>query len=84
MLSFADAVAHSLWGVDTVEFGQRNSLNHIETLAGSIFKVEVGLLAREAVEEFPRCVALIEEWAAILVLQIVPIFTDGDAPQVLC
>ena len=78
-------VAVGVGYIHAVKLGQSYGLYDVEALGGAVAQVEVGLLAVETVEKLPRRVALIEERAAVGILQIVAVFGYRDrTPGLLC
>ena len=70
-------VAVGVGYIHAVKLGQSYGLYDVEALGGAVAQVEVGLLAVETVEKLPRRVPLIEERAAVGILQIVAVFGYG-------
>ena len=66
-------VAVGVGYIHAVKLGQSYGLYDVEALGGAVAQVEVGLLAVETVEKLPRRVPLIEERAAVGILQIVAV-----------
>ena len=63
---------------DAVQFGQRYALDDVEAFGSAVAQVLVGLLAVEAVEQFPRRIAHVEEGSAVGVLQETPVVGDTN------
>ena len=66
--------------VEPVEFGEDDGLNYSEAFLAAVLEVEFGVLAIEAVEEFPCGVTEPEERLAIGVLQIAVVIGDFEGP----
>ncbi len=75
------AVSVSVRGVEPVQFGQRDGLNHGVTLRGAVGDVEVGFVAVETVEQLPCRISQPEERPAVGVLQITSVIRDAERPS---
>ena len=63
---------------DAVQFGQRYALDDVEAFGSAVAQVLVGLFTVEAVEQFPRRIAHIEEGSAVGVLQVSPTLRNAN------
>jgi hypothetical protein len=66
-----------------VEFGESDGLNDREALPGTFFQIAIGVLAGEAVKEFPAGVAEPEERLAVFGDKETPVLAHLELRQLL-